>query len=127
MRKVLVWLLLVMLMAGAACAETLQECHRVSVTREDTKQKNGSVIRLWKLDTAQDSVDAALQEITAEYVERIAPALPKAGNATGKNSRLDVAVRYSRTSLTWMSVLVQARTTCHRELVAQEFTSCTYT
>lgn len=115
-----------MLMAGAACAEMLQDCHRVSVTREDTTQKNGSVIRLWKLDTALDSVDAALQEITAEYVERIAPTLPKAGNATSKNSRLDVAVRYSRTGLTWMSFLVQARTTYHRELVAQEFTGCTY-
>ncbi len=114
--------------AGSAAAEglPLQDCHRVKVTRKDTTQKNKSVIRLWTLDTANDAVDAELAALTGAYVERLGPELPKAGNATSRNSRLEVEVRYSRTGLTWMSFLVQARTTYHRQLTGQEFTSRTY-
>lgn len=104
----------------------LQICHQVSVTREDTTQKNKSVIRLWTLDTYDNGVDAELAALTQEYVDRLGPTLQKAGNATSKNSRLEVEVRYSRTGLTWMSFLVQARTTYHRELIGQEMTSRTY-
>ena len=104
----------------------LQLCHEVGVTRKDTTQKNKSVIRLWTLDTYDDTVDAELAALTREYVERLGPTLQKAGNATSKNSRLEVEVRYSRTGLTWMSFLVQARTTYHRELIGQEITSRTY-
>ena len=125
-RLLAVLLCLMLMLPAAASAETLQECHRVKVTRNDTKQKNQSVIRLWTLDTALDSVDAELAELTEEYVKRLAPELKKAGNATSKNSRLEVEVRYSRTGLTWMSFLVQARTTYHRELIGQEITSRTY-
>lgn len=125
-RLLAVLLCLMLMLPAAASAETLQECHRVKVTRNDTKQKNQSVIRLWTLDTALDSVDAELAELTDEYVKRLAPELKKAGNATSKNSRLEVEVRYSRTGLTWMSFLVQARTTYHRELIGQEITSRTY-
>ena len=71
-------------------------------------------------------MDAELAALTGEYVERLGPQLQKAGNATSKNSRLEVEVRYSRTGLTWMSFLVQARTTYHRELIGQEITSRTY-
>ena len=104
----------------------LQPCHQVSVTRADTTQKNKSVIRLWTLDTCDDGVDAELAALTQAYVERLGPTLQKAGNATSLNSRLEVEVRYSRTGLTWMSFLVQARTTFHRELIGQEITSRTY-
>ncbi|MBR6668914.1 MAG: polysaccharide deacetylase family protein [Clostridia bacterium] len=135
MRKMLSLLLAVLLAASfciPAAAEKiepglpLQECHRVTSTKQDTKQKNGSVIRLWTLDTYDDAVDAELAALTQEYVDRLGPELPKAGNATSKNSRLEVEVRYSRTGLTWMSFLVQARTTYHRKLVGQEITSRTY-
>ena len=124
--------LLVLLGSTAASAETLgevttiQPCHRVKVTRVDTKQKNSSVIRLWTLDTCDDGVDAELAALTQAYVDRLGPTLQKAGNATSKNSRLEVEVRYSRTGLTWMSFLVQARTTYHRQLIGQEITSRTY-
>lgn len=104
----------------------LQICHQVEVTRADTTQKNKSVIRLWTLDTYDDAVDAELAALTQEYVDRLGPTLQKAGNTTNKNSRLEVEVRYSRTGLTWMSFLVQARTTYHRELIGQEITSRTY-
>lgn len=112
--------------AAPALAETLQDCHRVTLAKQDTTQENKSVIRLWTADTALDSVDAELAEIAAAYVADIAPTLDKAANKTSKNSRLDVEVRYSRTGLKWMSFLVQARTTYHRDLIGQAFTSRTY-
>ena len=133
MRKWL-WLILFELMFvswGIATAEKLepglplQICHEVSVTRKDTTQKNKSVIRLWTLDTYDDKVDAELAALTQAYVDRLGPTLQKAANTTSKNSRLEVEVRYSRTGLTWMSFLVQARTTYHRELIGQEITSRT--
>ena len=135
MRKMLSLLLAVMLLASLfipALAEKmepgmpLQECHKVTAVKKDTTQKNKSVIRLWTLDTYDDSVDAELAELTQEYVDRLGPTLQKAANTTSKNSRLEVEVRYSRTGLTWMSFLVQARTTYHRQLIGQEFTSRTY-
>lgn len=104
----------------------LQPCHEVSVSRTDTTQKNKSVIRLWTLDTYDDTVDAELAAITQEYVDRLAPTLQAAANTTSKNSRLEVEVRYSRTGLTWMSFLAQARITYHRQLIGQEITSRTY-
>ena len=135
MRKMLSLLLAAMLLASLyipALAEKmepgmpLQECHKVTAVKKDTTQKNKSVIRLWTLDTYDDSVDAELAALTQEYVDRLGPTLQKAANTTSKNSRLEVEVRYSRTGLTWMSFLVQARTTYHRELIGQEFTSRTY-
>ena len=107
-------------------AETLQDCHRVTATKKDTTQDNGSVIRLWTLDTALDSVDKELAAISGEYVSRLGPTLQKAANKTSKNSRLEVETRYSRTGLTWMSFLVQARVTYHRKLIGQEITSRTF-
>lgn len=128
MKRILAALMLLTLLTGLfpALAEGMQDCHRVKASYKDTKQKNQSVIRLWTLDTANEDVDAFLAAITAEYVERLGPTLQKAGNATSKNSRLEVEVRFSRTGLTWMSFLVQARTTYHRELIGQEITSRTY-
>ena len=130
--KKLLCMLLALLIFTPALAEKiepgmpLQPCHEVSATKEDITQDNQSVIRLWTLDTYDDNVDAELAAITGEYVERLGPALQKAANKTTKNSRLEVEVRYSRTGLSWMSFLVQARTTYHRELIGQEITSRTY-
>ncbi|MBQ2954084.1 MAG: polysaccharide deacetylase family protein [Clostridia bacterium] len=127
----MVCVLCVCFMSSACAREAepglpLQECHKVTATKKDTKQKNSSVIRLWTLDTACDAVDAELAAITAEYVERLGPTLQKAGNSTSRNSRLDVEIRYSRTGLTWMSFLCQARMTYHRDLIGQEITSRTF-
>lgn len=122
------WLALVLAIALLlpAAAGAIEDCHRVQVTKKDTTQSNKSFVRLWQVDTVLDSVDEELSAIADEYVQRLAPELPKAGNNTNKNSRLDVVIRHSRTGLTWMSFLVQARTTYHRDLVAQEITSRTY-
>ena len=109
-----------------ASAEGFQECHRVTLTRADTTQDNKSVVRVWQVDTVLDSVDRELAAIEQAFVDELGPKLPKAANKTSKNSRLDVAVRYSRTGLTWMSFVIQARTTYHRDLAGQAFTTRTY-
>ena len=134
MRRVICWILMLMMVLAMvpAAAEKiepgmpLQEYHKVSAVKKDTTQKNKSVIRRWTLDTYDDSVDAELDALMQEYVDRLGPTLQKAANTTSKNSRLEVEARYSRTGLTWMSFLVQARTTYHRELIGQEITSRTY-
>ena len=110
----------------AAGAETLQECHRVTNTYQDTKQKNASVIRLWQVETALPGVTEELNALARAWAEELGPDLPKAGNQGKRNSRLDVEIRYSRTGLSWMSFLVQARTTYHLKLQDQRFTTRTY-
>jgi len=126
MKRVIALVLAMLLLVPCAGAETLQDCHRVTLTKKDTTQANKSVVRLWTADTVLDDVDIELADIAQSYVDSIAPTLEKAANKTSKNSRLDVEIRYSRTGLTWMSFLVQARTTYHRDLIGQEITSRTY-
>lgn len=104
----------------------MQDCHRFTLTREDKTQSNKSVIRMWNIDTYNGMVNADLMDIARGYAEEIGPALKAAKNATSQNSRLDVPIRASRTGLRWMSFLIQARVTYHRDLVEQRITSRTY-
>ena len=109
-----------------AGAETLQECHKVTSTYKDTKADNISVVRLWHVETALESVTQEINGIAEGWAEELGSDLPKAKNTGDGNSRLDVEIRYSRTGLTWMSFLVQARTIFHRELTDQRIASRTY-
>ena len=112
-------LLLTMLPASASAEGGMQACHRVTAKYTDSKQSNKSGIRLWSVKTALTSVDDEINGLAQAYADKIAPTL-QAGKANGdKNSRLDVEIRHSKTGLTWMSFLVQARTTYHRDLIAQ--------
>ena len=104
-------LLLTMLPASASAEGGMQACHRVTAKYTDSKQSNKSGIRLWSVKTALTSVDDEINGLAQAYADKIAPTL-QAGKANGdKNSRLDVEIRHSKTGLTWMSFLVQARTT----------------
>ena len=109
-----------------ASAETIQECHRVTSTAKETKQDNGSRVKLWQLETAHPVVSEEVNSIAAKWAEELSPDLEKAQNSGKKNSRLDVEIRYSRTGLHWMSFLIQSRTTYHQEVKAQRFTTRTY-
>ncbi len=119
-------LILPLSLATSAKGEGFQACHKVTLTKQDTTQDNKSIVRVWTADTVLDSVDAELAAISQGYVDALAPTLEKAANKTEKNSRLDVGIRYSRTGLTWLSFLVQARVTYHRDLIGQQITSRTY-
>ena len=112
-------LLLTMLPASASAEGGMQACHRVTAKYTDSKQSNKSGIRLWSVKTALTSVDDEINGLAQAYADKIAPTL-QAGKANGdKNSRLDVEIRHSKTGLTWMSFIVQARTTYHRAGVPQ--------
>ena len=126
MKRLCALILCLMLCASSAMAETIQVCHRFTLTRQDTTQKNKSVIRLWDIETSNPLVTEELMAIATAYADRIGPTLEKANNTTSQNSRLDVPIRASRTGLRWMSFLIQARTTYHRDLIGQEITSRTY-
>ncbi len=111
---------------GAAGAESLQECHRVVNTAQESKQDNRSRIKLWQVDTALPAVSEEVNGIARKWADELGPGLPEAVNSGKKNSRLDVEIRYSRTGLHWLSFMVQARTTYHQELTGQKFTTRTY-
>ena len=107
-------------------AESLRDCHRVTNKATVTTQKNKSQVKLWHVETAHPAVTEEINGIAQAWADELSPDLPKAGNNGKKNSRLDVEIRYSRTGLTWLSFLVQARTTYHQKLTAQQFTTRTY-
>ena len=107
-------------------AESLRDCHRVTNKASVTTQKNKSQVKLWHVETAHPAVTEEINGIAQAWADELSPDLPKAGNNGKKNSRLDVEIRYSRTGLTWLSFLVQARTTYHQKLIAQQFTTRTY-
>lgn len=110
----------------SANAQGIQDCHRVTMTKMDILQENDSIIRRWSAATALEVVDSELNRLTQDYVDKLGPSLQKAENKTTKNFRMDVVIRYSRTGMTWLSFLVQARVTYHRSLIHQEVESRTY-
>jgi len=125
-RTVTVLLLAACLCFGTACAEGLQACHRATNTFTTTTQENKSEIKLWHVETALPEVTDEINALAETWAEELGPELKKAGNSGKKNSRLDVEIRYSRTGLSWMSFMVQARTIYHQKLTDQRFTTRTY-
>ncbi len=118
--------LLILLLAVSAGAEAIQDCHRVSNTYTDTKQENKSVVRLWQVETALPAVTEEINGIASDWAGELGPGLQAAKNSSKLNSRLDAEIRYSRTGRTWMSFMVEARTTYHQKLTDQRFTTRTY-
>jgi len=129
MKKVFVLItacLCLSLLFFGALADGVPDYQRAELKLKDTKQSNKSIVRTWTVKTALPEVDEELNSLVQEYADRLGPDLPKASNNTSKNSRLDSEIRYSWTGQSWMSFLVTARTTYHRELTGQELTSRTY-
>ena len=87
-----------------AGAETLQDCHKVINSYQDTKGKQKQVVRLWHVETASEKVTSEINGIAEGWAEELRSDLPAAKNTGDGNSRLDVEIRYSRTGLTWMSL-----------------------
>ncbi len=125
-RAVLGTLLACCLLGSAACAEGIQACHRVENTSTTTTQSNKSQIELWHVETALPEVTDEINGLAEAWAQEIGPTLEKAGNNGKKNSKLDVDIRYSRTGLSWLSFMVQARTVYHQKLTGQRFTTRTY-
>ncbi|MBR2661830.1 MAG: polysaccharide deacetylase family protein [Clostridiales bacterium] len=125
-RAVLGAVLAACMIGGAAGAEGIQACHRVENTSKTTTQGNKSQIELWHVETALPDVTEEINGLAEAWAEEIGPTLEKAGNNGKKNSRLDVDIRYSRTGLSWLSFMVQARTVYHQKLTGQRITTRTY-
>ena len=115
-----------LLLCAAAGAESISPFHQVTNTRSETKNENGSVVRLWHVETAAASVSDEVNGLAEAWAAELGPDLPAQKNGTTKNSRLDVEIRYSRTGHTWLSFLVQARTQYHQQLTGQVIASRTY-
>lgn len=126
MKRLIAMLLCLMLLPCVSVAEAglpLQECHRTTLTETEIKQRNGSAAYLWQIDTAVDSVDAELNAVTKAWVDEIAPTLPAPGDS---NSRVNANIRPSRTGLTWMSFMLQARTIVNLQTRGVRFTTRTF-
>jgi len=122
-----IWLtVLLLIIPILGLAEGVPDHQRAELNYKDTTQANKSVVRIWTIKTALPEVDQELNGLIQAYVEEMSPDLPKAGNKTTKNSRLDADIRYSWTGDRWMSFVVQARTTYHRELTESRMTTRTY-
>ncbi|MBQ8200908.1 MAG: polysaccharide deacetylase family protein [Clostridia bacterium] len=124
----LICLALLLPCAGAQAAQglPLQDCHKVTLKQTEQQQQNGAKAVRWTIDTVLDSVDEELNGLTKDYINKLAPKLQKPGSTSNENSRLTVSIRPSRTGLTWMSFMVQARTLYHQQNTALEFTTRTY-
>ena len=111
---------------GFAAGESISPLHQVQNTYTDTRNANKSVVRLWQVETAMDSVTEEINGIARAWAEEKGPELPAQKNTNKGNSRLDVEIRYSRTGHTWLSFLVQARTQYRQKVTDQEIAARTY-
>ena len=125
-RRMLAMLMCLFMLPAFAQAEAglpLQDAHRVKLTQTETKQRNGSSVHLWQIETAQASVSEELNTLAKEYADAIGPTLKEPGSS---NSRLYVSIRRSRTGLSWLSFMVQARQIYHEKTAKVAFTTRTY-
>ncbi|MBQ9210515.1 MAG: polysaccharide deacetylase family protein [Clostridia bacterium] len=125
------WLGIILFLAclcalSLAAAESISPFHQVQNGYQDTVNSNKSVVRLWQVETAADSVTEEVNGIAQAWAQELGPDLPAQKNAGKSNSRLDVEIRYSRTGHRWLSFLIQARTQYHQALTDQRMTTRTY-
>ncbi|MBQ2954085.1 MAG: polysaccharide deacetylase family protein [Clostridia bacterium] len=128
MKRILAALLCLLLLvpalaAGEQPAYAMQDCHRQTLTETQTKQRNGAIVSLWQISTVQASVDEELNAIASAWADEIGPTLPAPGSS---NSRVNCIIKPSRTGLTWMSFMLQARTIVNTQTREVRFTTRTY-
>lgn len=126
-KQMIALLMCLFLMPQAAQASQqlpLQAAHKVEMTQLGERQKNGAEVYRWDVKTAQQSVTDELNALAKTYVDEVAPTLKKP--TKDNTSRLDVAVRHSRTGLTWLSFMVQSRYVYGRDTLDVRFTTRTY-
>ena len=112
------------LSAQASQQLPVQPNHKVTLTQQGSRQKNGSDIYWWEIQTVQPHVDAELNAIAQEYLAAVSPMVQKP--AKDAVSRLDVAIRHSRTGINWLSFMVQSRYVHNGDTVDVRFTTRTY-
>lgn len=131
-RLLLGWicLLLSLCMVTVASAETdgtpIQPCHQVTMTEQKSTAQSGASISVWHITTVLGTVDAELNALADGYAAELSPLLQKPGRERTQNSALTVRILHSRTGMSWMSFMVQARQEYHRQIQQVRFTTRTY-
>ncbi len=100
-----------------------QSAHRFTLTASEIKRPNDAAVRTWTIKTANQDVTKELNSLVKGYADALQGSLKAPGTS---NSRLTVAIRPSRTGLTWMSFMVQARTVYQEKNIGLDFTTRTY-
>lgn len=119
-RLLLGWicLLLSLCMVTVASAETdgtpIQPCHQVTMTEQKSTAQSGASISVWHITTLLDEVNSELNALADDYAAELSPLLQKPGRERTQNSALTVRILHSRTGMSWMSFMVQARLEYHR-------------
>ena len=125
-RRIIAMLMCLFMLPAFAQAEAglpLQDAHRVSLAQTETRQKNGSSVHLWHIETAHVDVTDELNALAQAWAAELGPTLKAPGSS---NSRLYVSIRPSRTGLTWQSYMLQARTVYHEKTAGVRFATRTY-
>ncbi|MBQ3157541.1 MAG: polysaccharide deacetylase family protein [Clostridia bacterium] len=121
----LMCLLLLPVTAGAQSRQLpLQDAHRVTLKQSAEQTMNGISVYTWHIDTAQDKVSEELNSLVAQYAAEVSAAHQKPRYKD--DNRLDVAIRHSRTGLTWLSFMVQSRYVLNKAVQDVRFTTRTY-
>ena len=117
---------LFMLPIAAQASQQLpvQPAHQVTLTQLGSRQPNGSDIYWWNIQTAQPAVSEELNAIAQTYLDAVSPMVKKP--AKDEISRLDVAIRHSRTGINWLSFMVQSRYVKGSNTLDVRFTTRTY-
>ncbi len=128
-RRLLACLLCLLLTLPALAEEKkesigYQAAHRFTLQLTETKRYNGSQVHLWQISTSQKAVDTALNTLAKSWADEAAPTLK--APVGDSNSRVEVAIRPSRTGLSWMSFLVLGRTVYHEKTETVRFETATY-
>ncbi len=125
-RRIIAMLMCLFMLPAFAQAEAglpLQDAHRVTLRQKETKQKNGSSVHLWHIETAHADVTDELNALAQAWAAELGSTLKAPGES---NSRLYVSIRPSRTGLTWQSYMLQARTVYHEQTMGVRFATRTY-
>ena len=126
-RKILALMMCLFVLPLTALASQqlpVQPGHKVTLTQQGSRQKNGSDIYCWNIQTVQPHVTEELNAIAQGYLADVSPMVKKP--AKDSTSRLDVSIRHSRTGLNWLSFMVQSRYVHNGNTMDVRFTTRTY-
>ena len=126
--SILLCCLLCAMLCITASAETtpIQSCHQATLEKITSTTGTGASVQCWHITTCLEAVNEELNALADDYASQLSPALLKPGKERTENSVLYVRILRSRTGLSWMSFMVQARQVYHRQTQQVLFTTRTY-
>ena len=122
MKRILAFLLLVLLLPLPALAEKADSFPAAFLVKYTVKDKlNQQTYLSWEyVETAQKIADDEINGLVDDYIEKLEPSMQKSSNPK-RNSRLDVHVVNTRSGQSTVSFLVLARESYKRKQVQSPF------